>query len=145
MFFVRRNRHLFCLTQACPYTRRIPVRMSMGTDSPVPPPVATLTMTLLWNWWTEMKTSKKQLLSPHSDLCMVNIYYLQLPKNQLNAGKYSAYGIGSMYGIIYIVFNIFSLHERGRSLWYYVYKCKMPVSWTHTHKNNVWYIYLHML
>jgi len=30
--------------------------MSIGTDSPVPPPVATLTMTLLWNWWTDIKT-----------------------------------------------------------------------------------------
>ena len=31
--------------------------MSMGTASPVPPPVATETMTLWWNWWTEMNTS----------------------------------------------------------------------------------------
>ena len=34
----------------------MPVLMSIGTDSPVPPPVATLTMTLLWNWCTDIKT-----------------------------------------------------------------------------------------
>ena len=45
------------LRRMCARSFRCLLLISMGTDSPVPAPVATLTITLCLNWCTEMNTS----------------------------------------------------------------------------------------
>ena len=51
-----RKKSSWCPRGLLPATMDCKVLMSIGTLSPVPAPVATLTMTLSLNWCTEMKT-----------------------------------------------------------------------------------------